>query len=106
MIRDVGESLARRGQRAAKEWLQSAKVNEVTRLAEFPFEFSHTALDDLRSAAFAVPKSPDLHFSSAFRKQVNSHADGSERADPSSSLAWARIRKGPAWALAEGNTLR
>lgn len=82
MIREVGEILIRRGRRAAREWLQTASPSDVARLTQFPFEFGHTALDDLRSAGFTVPKSPDLHFSWGFWQQVNWHVDGGESPDP------------------------
>ena len=66
-------SQKRAGQAAAREWLGSARVEQVLELAGSRLEYGEV-LDDLREEGFDLPRSSDADFSWGFYKKVKGHA--------------------------------
>lgn len=71
MDKERGEA-KRRGQEAAKRWLQQATIEQKVALAGVQLEYGET-LDDLIEENFEVPSSADKDFSYGFFKQVKGH---------------------------------
>ena len=67
-----------RGASAAREWLETASVDDAFGVAGSPFSFGMT-LDDLIAAGWNVPHSSDKDFSWGFFKHVNDEVERIKR---------------------------